>query len=343
VKNKSVHLIAPLLAVGLLVVSGLVLQHQLRTYNPRDIWSALSGIPLIRLFAAAGLTVLSFSILTGYDTLGMRYVRHRMPYPKIAMASFTSYALSNTVGFTLISGVPVRYYFYASWGLPTSQISKLVAFCVMTGWIGLLTLCGLVLTVGNDSISEVLTLQPSAAHLIGALLLVLVAAYLILSFAWSKPVRVFNFEIPHPGPGLAISQLILSSADWIVVSAVLYTLLPPMEGLSYPVLLGIFMLGQSVGSVSQVPGGLGVFEAAMLMMITGITGEDTAPQVLSGLVAYRGIYYLLPFVTAGFTFGCHGLWTHGRRLGNWIFTGNPPGQPPPRHDLHRYDEQDTKG
>jgi uncharacterized membrane protein YbhN (UPF0104 family) len=328
-KHKLIQSIAPVVALALLVASALVLRQQLRMYHLHDIIMSLSGIPLSRLLIGLGLTALSYALLTGYDTLAMRYIRHRMPYRKIAMASFTSYAMSNTIGFTLVSGVPVRYYFYASWGLPTSQISRLVAFCIMTGWIGLLTLSGSVLALGPDGIPDLLNMPDGLAHPLGIALLALVTAYLVISFFWAKSFHIFKFEVPLPGPGLAISQIVIACLDWITVSAVLYSLLPPLPGLTYPVVLGIFMLGQSLGSISQVPGGLGVFEAVMLMMITGVTGEASTPQILSALVAYRGIYYLLPFVTAGLTFGGHGLWTHGRKLGRpWRATA--PKEAPPR-------------
>lgn len=49
------------------------------------------------------------------------------------------------------------------------------------------------------------------------------------------------------------------------------------------------------GIVSNVPGGLGVFETVILLLLPS---EVTAPAALGSLIAYRGIYYILPLIVA---------------------------------------------
>jgi len=68
-------------------------------------------------------------------------------------------------------------------------------------------------------------------------------------------------------------------------------LLPSATGLSYFVFLGIFIISQEAGLLSQVPGGLGVFESALLLFMTPFL---PAAAVLQALVLYRVMYYLLP-------------------------------------------------
>ena len=61
-----------------------------------------------------------------------------------------------------------------------------------------------------------------------------------------------------------------------------------------------------MGLVAQIPAGLGVFEAVMLV---GLTPALAAPAILVGLVGYRLVYFLLPLMLAT------GIWLlrEGRR------------------------------
>jgi uncharacterized membrane protein YbhN (UPF0104 family) len=318
-KKRAAAVASPVFAVGLLTVCAFVLRQQIGKYRLDDVLNALTGIPPGHLALAALFTALSFLILTGYDTLAARYLGYRLPYRKTAVAAFVGYAFCNTVGASLVSGTSVRYYFYSRWGLTVGQISKLVLFCIVTGWVGLLTMSGLVLVVGSERIPNLLAWQAAFERPAGFALLAVVAAYLTLSTVWKKPVRLFRQTMQLPEPKWAVAQFIISCLDWIMISAVVYSLLPSSDDLTYPVVMGMFMIAHSAGSVSQVPGGLGVFEATMLAMITAVTGADMAPRVLGALLAYRAIYYLLPFIASSLLLGTHGLvtfmlWRKGKPL-----------------------------
>ena len=83
--------------------------------------------------------------------------------------------------------------------------------------------------------------------------------------------------------------------DWLVASAAIYIVLPDSVQVSYPHVLAIFLLAQIAGLVSNVPGGLGVFETVFILLI----GPVASPAELIGsLLAYRIIYYLVPLILA---------------------------------------------
>jgi hypothetical protein len=58
----------------------------------------------------------------------------------------------------------------------------------------------------------------------------------------------------------------------------------------------------SGGVASNVPGGLGVFEGVILLLLSA---KVPAAAVLASLLAYRAIYYFLPL---GFATGLLGLY-----------------------------------
>ncbi|HEY9726013.1 MAG TPA: hypothetical protein V6D50_06140, partial [Chroococcales cyanobacterium] len=56
------------------------------------------------------------------------------------------------------------------------------------------------------------------------------------------------------------------------------------------------------GVVSNVPGGLGVFETVLLLILSS---QIPAATVLGSLLAYRGIYYILPLAFATILLGVY--------------------------------------
>jgi uncharacterized membrane protein YbhN (UPF0104 family) len=128
-------ILGPSLSLLLFAAAAWLLHNELRTYHLRDILQALSAIPGAHLWLAVGLTILSYSVMTGYDILAMRYIKYPLSYLKIGLASFIGYAFSNNIGMSMIAGASVRYRLYSAWGLSTLQITQVVAFCTLTLWL----------------------------------------------------------------------------------------------------------------------------------------------------------------------------------------------------------------
>jgi uncharacterized membrane protein YbhN (UPF0104 family) len=135
-KLKSSLIIGPVLGLILFTASLWVLHNQLRTYHFREIIHHFHELPSSALCLAFILTILNYLTLTVYDTLALRYIRHALSYVKTAFASFTGYAFSNNIGFSMIAGASVRYRIYTSWGLTAIEIAQLIGFCSLTLWLG---------------------------------------------------------------------------------------------------------------------------------------------------------------------------------------------------------------
>jgi uncharacterized membrane protein YbhN (UPF0104 family) len=74
--------------------------------------------------------------------------------------------------------------------------------------------------------------------------------------------------------------------------------------------LGIAVVSLTLGIASSVPGGLGVFESSVLLLM------DPAPALaaptVGALVAFRALYYLAPLVLGALTLGIVELWRRKR-------------------------------
>ena len=271
-----------------------ILYKELKAFHYADLVLAFQSLRPLRILAALGLTALNYFVLTGYDLLALRYVNHPLPYRQVAFVSFSSYAVSNTLGMPLLTGAPLRFRLYTRWGLPALDTAKLVVFSGITLWLGFLTLAGLVYTVNRFAFPALRHLPVGTLRPMGGAFLLLVCAYLAVSAGSRGKLRIRGLELSAPPPFLACLQILLSVTDWLLVSLIAYILLPPGI-VSFPVFLGAFLLAQMAGLISYVPGGIGVLEAVLVLLLTPPLG---VPQLLGALLVFRMVYYVLPLTLA---------------------------------------------
>jgi uncharacterized membrane protein YbhN (UPF0104 family) len=189
----------------------------------------------------------------------------------------------------------VRFRLYTSWGLTPGEIAKIVVFTTLTLWLGLLSIGGIIFTVRPLPLPGWVALPFHSTRPLGLLLLAAPVAYLAAAAFKKTPWKLGRFELLLPPFKSSLLQVTIASLDWALAAAVLYALLPPWANVNFPLVLGAFLLGQIAGLVSQVPGGLGVFESCLLFLLTP---RIPAPALFAALVAYRVVYYLVPLAVA---------------------------------------------
>jgi len=301
----SVHKrIGPFLGLLLFALAALVLFRQLKTYRLHDILTWVHAMPSHQIWKAVLLTACSYLVMTGYDIMALRYIRHPLALAKTALASFIGYAFSNNVGFSMIAGASVRYRLYSAWGLSAVEITQVVLFCTTSLWLGFFVLSGAVFMTEPLSLPQGLHWPVDTVRPLGVILLAAAAFYFSATLIGKKVLAFKEWRFSLPSWRLAGAQLMIASADWLLAGAVLYALWPPNIPLAFGRFLEIYLLAQLAGLISQVPGGLGVFESVFLVLIPDAAA---APQVLGALIAYRGIYYLLPLMMATLALGIEEL------------------------------------
>jgi len=293
----------------LFVVALEVLRVELRTVTWQDLSTDVSNTPRPHLLVAMLLTALNYLALSGYDLLGFAYIRKSLPRWRIAAASMLAYAISNNVGFAMLSGASVRYRFYTRWGVGPEDLSRLVLSYSVTFWLGLLGLGGLSL-VASD-LPEVGGLPTTAlGRPVGWVLVAVPLAYLVATLVRRTPLRLRWIEVPMPAPRIAIGQLLVSAADWTLAGAVLYALLPP-QAPDFLTFAGAFLVAILLGLASHLPGGVGVFEGIIIVLLRPYL---PSAQVLPALVVYRLVYYLLPLTVALTALVADELWQRRAHL-----------------------------
>src|SRR4051794_24636131 len=214
-------------AAGLLVfaIALRVLRTELRGVSWHQLSADIARVHPSRLALALGLTAINYAVLTGYDFLAFAYIGKRLPAAQVAAASFLSYAVSNNVGFAMLSGASVRYRFYTRWGLSGEELSRIVFSYSVTFWLGLLALGGVSLALEPIAALDGIA-AARWAPIAGTLLIAVTIAYVGAAATGRGPLRFGRFEFPLPPARIALLQLVLSSVDWALAGAVLYVLLP---------------------------------------------------------------------------------------------------------------------
>lgn len=268
--------------------------HEFRNYTVQDLLNSLKNIPTSHKLGAVALTFLGYLSMTGYDWLGFIYVRRMLKLRHIIETAFISYAVGNTVGFTLLSGTAIRYRYYSAFRVPPLDIAKIIAFTHLEFWLGMLTIGGVIFLFDPLNLSDFLKFPLGSVKAIGIVFLTCVSVYFSIGFLCVKPFKIKGAELEYPSFGLSLGLILVSLLDWLLAASVLYLLLPTMK-LSFLGFFGIYVFALTAGVVSTVPGGLGVFDYAIAHLLAP---DVPKPELGGALIAYRGIYHFIPLVVA---------------------------------------------
>lgn len=287
-----------IISLIIFTVSLFLLYNLEQDYQLNDIFLEIKQFAPSKILLAVLLTLVSYLLLTLYDYLAIRELRSPLSYQQVAPVSFLAFTFSNTIGFSLLTGTSIRYKFYSELGLSGNNITQVVLACSVTFFLGLFFICGLALiNFPAEQLSDLPlpTWFFSLNRVIGILMLLGVISYFVFSLMWKRSIHFRGFELAPPIFSLSLKQFLVSSIDWIVVGTLFYSLLPEVDGLSYLQVLSIFFVANAIGVLAHVPGGIGVFETVVTVTLSQYL---PAEQILSSVIIYRLMYYIVPFVLA---------------------------------------------
>ena len=262
--------------------------HVLSDYSLQEIWRSLASMTPHTIALAIAFTAAAYGALTLFDYLGLRYAQRRLPYHRVALASFAALSIGHTVGLAPFSSGAVRYRYYARWGIGKRQIGLLILFCAVTVGIGEMALSGLVLLLRPQEASRILDIGEPWPQIVGAACWLLLGLYVALC-TWRRSLRLWRWRLPLPGWRLALAQLAVGLLNYSLVIAVLWVCLGATMPIDYATASIGFVLANLVTLVSAVPGGLGVIEAVILTLLPGA-------KAAGGVLGFRLFYFLLPFI-----------------------------------------------
>ncbi len=291
--RQILHKMGVAISVTVIGIACYVLYHVLRDIDTFEVVEAIKSteprsVALAALFVAAGYFTLTF-----YDLFAVRTIGHaEIPYRINALAAFTSYSIGHNVGASVFTGGAVRYRIYSAWGLNAIDVAKICFIAGLTFWLGNAAVLGIGIAYHPEAASWVDQLPPWLNRTIAIAIIVGLVGYVI--WAWTQPRNVGRgpWTVVLPGGPLTLLQIMIGIVDLGFCALAMYTLVPDEPNLGFVVVAVIFVSATLLGFASHSPGGLGVFDAAMLVGLWQMDKED----LLAGMLLFRLLYYIAPFV-----------------------------------------------
>lgn len=279
-------------SVVIIAVALVVLYHILRTIDPDELLAAIEATDRRTLMLAGCFVAAGYLTLTFYDLFALRAIgRSDVPYRIAALAGFTSYAIGHNVGASVFSGGAVRYRIYSAWGMSVVEVTKLCFIAGLTFWLGNATVLGLGVLYAPQAARAIDQLPLGVNRAFAVVILAMLAAY--VAWVWAKP-RVIgrkDWQLQLPGGPMTLIQIAIGIVDLASCAAAMYMLVPDAPNLGFVTVAVIFVAATLLGFASHAPGGLGVFDAAMMVALWQFDKEN----LLAGLLLFRLLYYIIPF------------------------------------------------
>jgi phosphatidylglycerol lysyltransferase len=290
-----VHLFVTVLSACLFGLALWVLYRELGHYRYHLIVHYFHSLRGSRIAGAVFFSLASYLCLTGYDLIALRTVDGRAGYRKIVFSSLKGYALSRTLGTGPAGGDPIRYRVYSGWGISAVEAAGMVFLCTITAGLGFLFTGGISFTLAPAAVHPGLRLPSTAVLVLGIVLLTAAAGYPGLTAVRKRPIRLQGIQLRLPSFNQSIAQLFLAAAEWVFSALAFYILFPSRIDLSFTAFLGMFAIAQAAGIASRVPGGIGVFEMFMALLLPGWISHS---DMIATFISFRIFYYFLPLTLA---------------------------------------------
>ena len=304
--------IGVLLSLTIITVAAVVLFRMLRNIDINEVFSAVTATSWVRIAAAALFVAGGYFTLTFYDLFALRTIgQKKIPYRIAALAGFTSYSIGHNIGATVFTGGAVRYRIYSAYGIDAVAVAKICFLAGLTFWLGNVTVLGLGIAFHPEAAGLIDQLPPAVNRTLAVAILAILVSY--VAWVWSAPREIgrdeWNVKLPS-GPSTLL-QIAIGILDLACCALAMYVLLPSEPNIGFVTVAVVFVSATLLGFASHAPGGLGVFDAAMMVALWQFDKES----VLAGLLLFRVLYYLTPFAIALVILGVREIWLnmHGAR------------------------------
>jgi len=304
-EHLSWHFVGIVLSCGIILFAAHTLFLILRDVEVANVIAALRATPPQRIALAAVFVAAAYLTLTFYDLFALRTIgKLNVPYRVAALASFTSYSIGHNIGATVFTGGAVRFRIYSGWGLTVIDVTKIAFVTGLTFWLGNTFVLGVGMAYEPGVASAIDQLSPELNRLIGVTGLAAIAGYLVWLVPHKRVIGRGGWLVTLPNASLTLVQIGLGALDLGLSGLAMFQLAPANPALDFVNVLVVFVLATLLGFASHAPGGIGVFDAAMMVGLKQYNKEE----LLAALLLFRLLYYITPFALALCVLGCRELW-----------------------------------
>jgi len=283
-------------AVGVaasLLIAGLAAYVLFRTFQRISIAEVLANmrrVPTGTLMLAAACTAGALLTLALYEIVVVRYVKHCVGRARPMITALIAFPLGHAVGQAMLSGGAIRYRMYSPAGFTAMEVGATALLCNLPYALGFGLLFDLALVFGADKLAPIFRISSHWLLLLGCVGLAKDVGYLVFVWKRKAPIRLGGWSVNLPPLKLTALQFVVGIIDVVLVSSVLYLLLPDAARIAYLPFLAVYLASVLVGVLSHVPAGLGVIESMLLLLLPHVPPAE----LLAAVLLYRVIFEILP-------------------------------------------------
>ncbi len=283
-------------AVGVgasLLIAGLAAYVLFRTFQRISVAEVLENmrrVPASTLALAVACTAGVLLTLSLYEVVVVRYVKHCIGRARPMITALIAFPLGHAVGQAMLSGGAIRYRMYSPAGFTAMEVGATVLLCNLPYALGFGLLFDLALVFGAEQLAPLFRISSHWLLLLGCLGLAKDVGYLVFVWKRKSPIRLGGWAVNVPTMKLTAVQLVVGIIDVVLVSSVLYLLLPDAARIAYLPFLAVYLASVLVGVLSHVPAGLGVIESMLLLLLPHVPPAE----LLAAVLLYRVIFEILP-------------------------------------------------
>lgn len=283
------------LTVAITALAIMALGRVLGEVRLADVLASLERTSPWRIVLATVFTAGCYLALSGYDRIALRSIGKPLPWTRTVLGSVAAYALSHNLGFAPVTASYARHRVYMRDGVGLADVARVVVLTGASFWLGVVLVMGLCLILVPDLIaSGGWSLSHALQAAIGLMVVNLVVVYLLLISRGWRTLGWGRWSAPLPTLRDAVVQSAISLVEMALASAVLWILIPASTPADYVIVLVAYVSAFVMVLISHAPGGAGVLEAVVLVMLPTLGKSD----VLSALILFRIIFHLVPLVVA---------------------------------------------
>lgn len=299
----------PLIGVAIAAVAVAIVFRRIETLDFARMLAHVGDYAPLRIGAALALVFFSLMLAGLYETAMLAELGSPISFGRGLLHALIANPIGHTVGFSTLSAGALRYRLYSPLGVSPQRIAAVVVLSAFPYVLGIGLLLDIALVVGARQASPALHIPVAGVVALGVVGLCKDIGYVALTRVRKTPFRLGSLQIRLPTTGFTLLQLAVGVVQIVCIANVLYLLLPAELGMGFAGFLIVYLIALAAGSLSNVPAGLGVVEALLLLMLPRIPPE----KLLAAVLTYRLLYELIPVLAAltllaSFEFGSrHGI------------------------------------
>ncbi|MBA8844367.1 bifunctional lysylphosphatidylglycerol flippase/synthetase MprF [Brucella sp. ZJ1_1] len=289
------HFLFPIAGIAIALLAIYVLENLLQHTSRTETLAALHNISWATLALAVFFTALSYAAVALYDVVAVDTIApNQIPRRLAAVAGAAGYAISNALGFSLLTGGALRYRIYAAEGVSLADIGKIVGTSWFAIWFALIIMVGAALLIDPRDVPWLSAIDSRIDIVAGIAILGGIGWLIYWLSHGQRSFTIGSFSLRLPNSKGALLQIFAGLVDVGAAAATLYVLMPADAVPSFAVFALVYVIAIVLGIASHAPGGLGAFEATIIAGL-GLGGK---PDAIAALLAYRLIYTIMPLVVA---------------------------------------------